>query len=157
MKSHLIDATDKRLLAELQRDASFSLDDLADRTKIPRNSCWRRLTKLEREGVISGRVALVNPQSVNAGLMVFIVVRTSRHTRDWAVEFRHAVNDIPEIVGAYRTAGDIDYVLQARLPDVAAYDALYRKLIERIDMFDVSATFVMETMKDTTEIPLVFI
>src|SRR5262245_3607846 len=133
MKSRQIDATDKRILAELQRDASVSLDDLAARTKVSRNSCWRRLSNLDRTGVITRRVALLDPRALNASLMVLIVVRTSRHTRDWAVDFRNAVKDIPEIVAAYRTAGDIDYVLQARLPDVAAYDALYRKLIERID------------------------
>jgi len=157
MKSHNIDATDKRILAELQRDASLSLDALSEKIKTPRNSCWRRLNKLEQAGVISRRVALLDPRSLNAGLMVFVIVRTSRHTPDWAAEFRDAVKDIPEIIAAYRTAGDIDYVLQARLPDVSAYDILYRKLIARIDMVDVSATFVMETMKETTEIPLSFV
>lgn len=154
MKFHELDATDKRLLAELQRDATLSLDALSEKASLARNSCWRRVTRLDEAGVIKARVALLDPRAVNAKLMVFIAVRTSRHSADWAERFRAAVKDIPEIVGAYRTAGEIDYILQARVPDVAAYDALYQRLIARIDMLDVSATFVMETMKETTEIPL---
>jgi Lrp/AsnC family transcriptional regulator len=154
MKSPDLDSTDKRLLAELQRDASLSLDELGERAGLSRNSCWRRVGRLDEMGVIKGRVALLDPVAVNAKLMIFISVRTSRHSADWAERFRATVKEIPEIVGAFRTAGEIDYILQARVPDVAAYDALYQKLIARIDMLDVSATFVMETMKETTEIPL---
>jgi Lrp/AsnC family transcriptional regulator len=154
MKYTTIDAIDKRLLSELQRDATLSLDVLGERAGLSRNSCWRRVARLEDAGVIRARVALLDPETVNAKLMVFIAVRTSRHSADWAERFREAVKDIPEIVAAFRTAGEIDYILQARIPDVAAYDALYQKLIARIDMLDVSSTFVMETMKATTEIPL---
>jgi Lrp/AsnC family transcriptional regulator len=156
MKTSGFDATDKRLLAELQRDASLSLDELGERAGLSRNSCWRRVSRLDAAGVIKARVAVLDPAAVNAKLMVFIAVRTSRHSADWAESFRAGVSEIPEIVGAFRTAGEIDYILQARVPDVAAYDALYQKLIARIDMLDVSATFVMETMKETTEIPLVY-
>ncbi|MFI5013044.1 MAG: Lrp/AsnC family transcriptional regulator [Hyphomicrobiales bacterium] len=154
MQSTVLDTIDKRLLAELQRDATLSLDKLGERAGLSRNACWRRVTRLDEAGVIRARVALLDADAVNAKLMVFIAVRTSRHSADWAERFRAAVKDIPEIVSAFRTAGEIDYILQARMPDVAAYDALYQKLIARIDMLDVSATFVMETMKDTTEIPL---
>jgi Lrp/AsnC family transcriptional regulator len=154
MKSTKLDAIDKRLLAELQSDATLSLDELGERAGLSRNSCWRRVTRLDATGVIKARVALLDAEAVNAKLMVFIAVRTSRHTADWAERFRAAVKDIPEIVGAFRTAGEIDYILQARMPDVASYDALYQKLIARIDMLDVSATFVMETMKNTSELPL---
>jgi Lrp/AsnC family transcriptional regulator len=157
MKSTSLDAIDKRLLAELQRDATLSLDELGERAGLSRNGCWRRVSRLEGIGVFRGRVALLEPTAVNAKLMVFIAVRTSRHSADWAERFRAAVKDIPEIVGAFRTAGEIDYILQARVPDVAAYDALYQRLIARIDMLDVSATFVMETMKETTEIPLGYV
>jgi Lrp/AsnC family transcriptional regulator len=156
MSSQPLDGIDKRLLSELQRDATLSLDELGERAGLSRNSCWRRVTRLEEAGIIKARVALLDPQAVNAKLMVFIAVRTSRHNAEWAERFRQAIANIPEIVGAYRTAGEIDYILQARIPDVAAYDALYQKLIARIDMLDVSATFVMETIKHTSEIPLVY-
>ena len=153
----MIDLIDKRLLAALQQDASLSLDTLADLVGISRNTCWRRVTKLEEDGVIARRVALLDPAKVNLALPVFIVVRTSRHAPDATEQLRKAVLEIPEIIGAYRTAGEIDYILQARVPDVAAYDRLYKKLIARLEMSDISASFVMEEIKAVTELPLDFV
>jgi Lrp/AsnC family transcriptional regulator len=152
--SHKIDATDKRILRELQRDATLALDALSERVALSRNACWRRIQALEAAGVIKGRVAMLEPAALNLALSVFIVVRTGRHSADWATAFRTALAEIPEITSAYRTAGDIDYILRARVPDVAAYDRLYQRLIARIDMVDVSASFVMEEIKDTHELPL---
>lgn len=152
----MLDLIDKRLLTELQRDASQSLDSLADQVGISRNTCWRRVTRLEEDGIISRKVALVDPTKINLALTVFIVVRTSRHAVDATEALRKAVLEIPEIIGAYRTAGEIDYILQARVPDVAAYDRLYKKLIARLEMSDVSASFVMEEIKAVTELPLDF-
>lgn len=151
-----LDAIDKRLLAELQRDAGRSLDALADAVGIARNTCWRRVQRLEEAGVVLRRVALLDPRALNVALPVFIVVRTARHAADATEALRQAVLEIPEIVGAYRTAGEIDYILQARVPDVAAYDRLYKKLIARLEMSDVSASFVMEEIKAVTELPLDF-
>lgn len=153
----MIDLIDKRLLAALQQDASLSLDTLADLVGISRNTCWRRVAKLEEDGVIARRVALLDPAKVNLALPVFIVVRTSRHAPDATEQLRKAVLEIPEIIGAYRTAGEIDYILQARVPDVAAYDRLYKKLIARLEMSDISASFVMEEIKAVTELPLDFV
>jgi Lrp/AsnC family transcriptional regulator len=150
----MIDALDKRILAELQQDANLSLDALSARVNLSRNACWRRIQRLEEAGVIVGRVALLDPKALNVGLSVFIVIRTGRHSADWAESFRAAVASLPEITGAYRTAGDIDYILKARVPDVAAYDRLYQRLIARINMTDVSASFVMEEIKDTHALPL---
>jgi Lrp/AsnC family transcriptional regulator len=150
----MLDAIDKRLLAELQQDVTLSLDVLSERVNLSRNACWRRLQRLETEGVIAGKVALLDPKALNVGLSVFIVVRTGRHNAAWAEAFRAAVAAIPEITGAYRTAGDIDYILKARVPDVAAYDRLYQRLIAQVDMTDVSASFVMEEIKDTHALPL---
>jgi Lrp/AsnC family transcriptional regulator len=152
----LLDAIDKRLLTELQRDSNRSIEALAETVGLSRNTCWRRVARLEEEGVVARRVALVDPAKVNLALPVFIVVRAGRHTADATEALRRAVLDIPEIVGAYRTAGEIDYILQARVPDVAAYDRLYKKLIARLDMSDVSASFVMEEIKAVTELPLDF-
>jgi Lrp/AsnC family transcriptional regulator len=149
-----LDAFDSAILRELQRDASRSIDELAAKIGLSRNACWRRIKMLEDAGVIISRVALVDAAKVNAGLSVLISVRTSQHSADWAERFYAAIANIPEIVSAYRTAGDIDYILKARVPDVAAYDRLYKKLIARIDMVDVSASFVMEAIKETTEVPL---
>jgi Lrp/AsnC family transcriptional regulator len=151
------DTIDKRLLTELQRDAGQSLDALADRIGVSRNTCWRRLQRLEEEGVLLARVAILDPAKLNLALPVFIVVRTARHAADATEALRKAVLEIPEIVGAYRTAGEIDYILLARVPDVAAYDRLYKKLIARLEMSDVSASFVMEEIKAVTELPLEFV
>ncbi len=150
----MIDAIDRRILAELQRDSSLSLDMLGERVGLSRNACWRRVQRLEEEGVIRARVALLDPKALNAGLSVFIVIRAGRHSAEWAESFRAAVAAMPEIAGCYRTAGEIDYILRARVPDVAAYDSLYQRLIAKVDMTDVSASFVMEEIKDTHALPL---
>jgi Lrp/AsnC family transcriptional regulator len=153
----MLDAIDKRLLATLQRDSSQSLDVLADDVGLSRNACWRRVQRLEAEGYVKGRVALVDPAKLNLALTVFIVVRTSRHAADATEALRKAVEEIPEIIGAFRTAGEIDYILQARLPDVAAYDRLYKKLTAKLELSDVSASFVMEEIKSVTALPLTFV
>jgi Lrp/AsnC family transcriptional regulator len=152
-----LDFADKRILAALQADATLSLDALAETVRLSRNACWRRLQRLDVEGVIRKRVALVDPAKINLALPLFIVVRTARHTADATEKLQKAVTEIPEIIGAWRTAGEIDYILMARVPDVAAYDRLYKKLIARLDMLDVAASFVMEEMKSETALPLDFI
>ena len=152
-----LDTFDLSILTVLQRDASLSLEQLADRVHLSRNACWRRVKRLEDDGIIRARVALVDPAAVNVPLSVIILVRTSQHGREWADQFRQAVSELPEIMAAYRTSGDVDYVLHARVPDFAAYDARYQKLIARITLSDVSASFVMEELKALTELPLTFV
>jgi Lrp/AsnC family transcriptional regulator len=149
-----LDTTDRRLLAELQRDATLTVDDLAERTGLSRNACWRRVKLLEERGVIVGRVALVDADRLGLGLSVFIMVRTSHHNPDWLKRFREAVSSFPEIVGVYRMSGDLDYVLRARVADVKAYDRLYQRLIAKAPLDDVSASFVMEEIKETTVVPV---
>lgn len=149
-----LDAYYIAILRELQRDSSRSVEELAAQVNLSRNACWRRVKLLEEAGIIRARVALVDAARLNAGLTVLIRIRTSQHNAAWAKSFREAVAALPEIVGAYRTSGEIDYMLRARVPDVAAYDRLYQRLIARVDMVDVAASFVMEEIKDTTEVPL---
>ncbi|PYE88740.1 Lrp/AsnC family transcriptional regulator [Phyllobacterium leguminum] len=149
-----LDELDRRILAELQRDGTLSVDALSERVNLSRNACWRRVKRLEEEGVITGRVALVDADRVGLGLSVFILVRTSNHDPDWLKRFREAVATLPEIVGAYRMTGDLDYVLRARVADVKAYDRLYQRLIAKMPLSDVSASFVMEEIKETTIVPL---
>lgn len=149
-----MDSFDRAILCELQRDCARSVEDIAASVNLSRNACWRRIKALEEAGVVRARVALLEPEAVNAGLSVIILLRTSQHDDGWADSFREAVAGIPEIVGAYRTAGEIDYILKARVRDVAAYDRLYKKLIARVELADVSASFVMEQLKETTELPL---
>jgi len=149
-----MDAKDRQILTELQRDASLSIEDLAAKIHLSRNACWRRVKLLEEQGIIRARVALLDPAKVNLGLTAFIAIRTSHHDEKWLDRFSAAVRGIPEIIGVYRTTGETDYMLQAVVPDVAGYDRLYKRLIARIPLTDVSSFFVMEKIKETTALPL---
>lgn len=151
---HRLDETDRRILAELQRDGSLPVEQLAERVHLSRNACWRRVKRLEEERVITGRVALVDADRVGLGLSVFVIVRTSSHDPDWLGRFREAVTSFPEITGVYRMSGDLDYILRARVADVKAYDRLYQRLIAKVPLADVSASFVMEEIKETTALPV---
>lgn len=149
-----LDEIDHKILRDLQQDGSMSIESLAERVHLSRNACWRRVKILEESGIIRGRVALVDPESIGCGLLVFIFVRTANHDPDWLDKFRSAVTSLPEIIGVHRTSGELDYVLRARVADVKAYDRLYQRLIARVPLSDVSASFVMEDIKDTTALPL---
>ncbi|MDW3225697.1 MAG: Lrp/AsnC family transcriptional regulator [Paracoccaceae bacterium] len=149
-----IDETDRRILSFLQKDASQSLDVLGERVHLSRNACWRRIKALESAGVISARVTLLDPDSLGLGLMVFMMIRTNAHAPDWLETFKKATRDMPEILGVYRMTGDLDYLIRARVADMADYDRLYQALIRRVPLSDVSASFVMEQIKDTHQLPL---
>ncbi|WP_368187900.1 Lrp/AsnC family transcriptional regulator [Aestuariibius sp. HNIBRBA575] len=149
-----IDTIDRQILQQLQRDADQSLESLGDVVGLSRNACWRRIKALEASGMIRKRVALLDAAALGLGLSVCIQIHAARHDAAWLRDFARAVRTIPEIQGAYRMTGDLDYLIMARVADVADYDRLYQQLIEKIDMSDVSASFVMEELKDTTELPL---
>lgn len=148
------DEIDRKILKLLQRDASLSLEALGEAAGLSRNGCWRRVKALEDAGVIKGRVTLLDPEMLNLSLTVFIQIRTKSHDANWLKHFARATREMPEILGAYRMTGDLDYLIRARVQDVKDYDALYQRLISRVDMSDVSASFVMEELKETTELPL---
>lgn len=148
------DTIDAKILRELQQDASISLDQLGERVALSRNACWRRVRALEDAGVIRGRVALIDPAAVGLGLMVFMQIRTHSHDPDWQRKFKRATQTIPGILSVYRMTGDLDYLIRARVADMAGYDALYQQLIAQVPIADVSASFVMEEIKDSTALPL---
>ena len=154
MESESLDSRDRRILDEMQRDAGLSLQELADRVALSRNATWRRLQRLERDGYIRGRVALLDRDRLGLKLLVVIAVRTDTHSADWLERFHDAVRGLPEITAVYRMSGDVDYLLQAVVADMDAYDRLYKQLIARIDLSDVSSSFVMEEIKATTALPL---
>ncbi len=149
-----LDKTDRRLLRLLQRDSTLSMDALAEQVHLSRNACWRRIRNLENSGVVKGRVTLLEASAVGLDLSAFVMVRTNRHDEEWLVTFNRAVSDMPEIVGAHRMAGDVDYLLRVRLANMREYDDFYQRLIARVPISDVSASFVMEDIKDTTELPI---
>lgn len=145
---------DKAILRALQQDAGLTTDALADVIGLSRNACWRRVKALEEAGIIRSRVALVDPEAVDLGLEVMVLVRTSEHAADWAEKFRSVVRTFPEITGAFRMSGDLDYVLRVRVRDVKAYDRFYQRLTEKLRLSDISASFVMEEIKNTTALPI---
>ena len=149
-----IDAIDRRILVELQRDAGQSLETIGETVGLSRNACWRRIGALEKAGLIKGRVALLDAEKLGLGLMVFILVRTNAHEAGWLKNFSEATRAMPEILGVYRMSGDLDYLIRARVADMAGYDRLYQRLIGKVALSDVSASFVMEEIKDTTALPL---
>ena len=149
-----IDDIDRRILAELQTDAEQSLDTIGEKVGLSRNACWRRIGALEKAGLIKRRVALLNAGKLGLGLTVFIQVRTNAHAPDWLKTFSAATRSMPEIMGVYRMSGELDYLIRAQVADMAGYDRLYQRLISKVALSDVSASFVMEEIKETTALPL---
>ncbi len=149
-----IDDIDRKLLMELQRTVDLPLEELGNRVGLSRNACWRRIKAMEAAGIIRARVALLDAVRLGLGLEVFIQVKAASHDAKWLEDFARATRGTPEIMGVYRMTGDLDYLIRARVTDMADYDRLYQTLISRVPMGDVSASFVMEEIKDTTELPL---
>lgn len=149
----VLDHQDKQLLRLLQGDASLSVGDLAERVALSKSACWRRLQKLEEAGVIRQRVTLLDPASIGLGLTVFITIRTNQHNAAWVEQFRQIVQEVEGVLEVYRLGGQLDYLLKAVVADMPGYDRLYQRLIAA-DLFDVSASFVMEEIKATTALPL---
>ncbi|MET4897408.1 Lrp/AsnC family transcriptional regulator [Sphingomonadaceae bacterium jetA1] len=150
----IVDKIDIAILDVLQQDASLSVAEISERVSLSQNACWRRIRRLEEDGVIRRRVALLDPTKLDAGMIVFVSVRTAEHSAAWLAEFAAAVSDMPEVVEFYRMAGEIDYLLKVRVADIKAYDRVYKILIDRVRLVDVSAAFAMEEIKHSTAIPL---
>jgi len=148
------DITDRKILKILQKDASQSLEAISQDVGVSLNTCWRRVQTLEKSGVIRKRVALLDPEAVGLPLTVFVSVRTDDHSKAWSERFSKAAKDIPQIVEFYRLAGDVDYLLKMTVANVTDYDAVYQRLISKVKLSDVSASFAMERLKFTTELPL---
>ncbi len=149
-----LDEFDLKILRYVQTDASLSADQLAEKISLSRNACWRRLKRLETEGVITKKVALVDAESVELDLSVFILIKALGHEPDWLEKFKNAVTSMPEIIGAHRMSGELDYILRVRVQSVKSYDDFYQRLIARVPIADISASFVMEDLKDTTALPI---
>jgi len=149
-----LDKKNRSILDLLQRDASISIDDLADKVSLSRNACWRRVKSLEDSGIIRARVALLDAEKLGLPLVALVLVRTNEHESEWLERFRTVVLCLPEVVAAWRMSGDLDYVLRVRVASVAGYDAFYQRLITQVKMSDVSASFVLEEIKETTALPI---
>ena len=149
-----MDAIDRKIVTLLQEDASLSLAQIAHRVGLSQSPCWKRIQRLEKSGVILKRVALISPESVGMGLTVFVSIETGDHSSAWLSKFAHTVTAMPEVMEFHRMAGDIDYMLRVAVPDMQAYDAFYKKLIDTMPLKNVPSRFSMERVKSTTAYPL---
>lgn len=151
-----LDAIDRKILAILQEDATLPVQEVAERAGLSASPCWRRIQKLEQAGYIRARVALLDPERMNVGVTVFVAVRTSQHSLEWLEKFAHAVREIPEVIEFYRMSGEVDYMLRVVVPDISAYDGVYKRLIQQVELADVSSSFAMERIKYTTALPVTY-
>jgi Lrp/AsnC family transcriptional regulator len=149
-----MDSFDRKILDLLQRDAGLSVADIAARAGLSPTPCWRRIRNLEKAGVIKHRVALLDRDKLGLGVTVYVAVRTREHSAKWLETFAAAVKALPEVLELHRMSGDIDYLLKVVVADIAAYDAFYKRLIDRVPLSDVSSSFAMEEIKSTTALPL---
>ncbi len=149
-----MDATDRKILAILQDDASLSVADIAARVNLSQTPCWRRIQKLTDSGVITKRVALVDPDALGLGLTVFVEIETGDHSKEWLGKFAAAIKEMPEVMEIYRMAGDVDYMLRITVPNMAAVDTFYQRLISLVPLKNVTSRFAMERVKYTTAYPV---
>lgn len=152
----MLDEMDVKILSILQQDCTRPVADIGKEVGLSTTPCWRRIQKLEETGVIRKRVAVLEPDKINAGVTVFVSIKTDKHSTAWLDRFHKAVDDFPEVIEFYRMSGEVDYLLRVVVPDIRAYDEFYKKLISRIEIAKVSSAFAMEQMKYTTALPLQF-
>ncbi|CTQ54392.1 Leucine-responsive regulatory protein [Roseibium album] len=148
------DHIDRALLRALQRDARLSQRDLADQVGLSQNACWRRLKSLYESGLIEGHTVRLNPEYLGLNLTVFVMVRTRHHSKDWLETFRNEVSSIPNVIDFYRIAGDYDYMLKVVAEDMNAFDRIYQRLIEKVDLDTVTSYMTMEVIADTRPLPI---
>jgi Lrp/AsnC family transcriptional regulator len=149
-----MDSTDRKILAILQEDASLSVADVAAKVNLSQTPCWRRIQKLTDSGVITKRVALVDPDALGLGLTVFVEIETGDHSKEWLGKFAAAIKEMPDVMEIYRMAGDVDYMLRITVPNMAAVDTFYQRLISLVPLKNVTSRFAMERVKYTTAYPV---
>lgn len=149
-----LDRLDRRILEVLQVDSTRSVAEISELVGLSTTPCWKRIKRLEQEGVISRRVAILDRDALGLGVTVIVAIRTARHSEEWLTSFAEGVARIPEVLEFYRMSGDIDYLLKVVARDIADYDRIYRKLTKVADLHDVSSSFAMQEIKCTTALPL---
>ncbi|WP_319704128.1 Lrp/AsnC family transcriptional regulator [Cronobacter sakazakii] len=151
----MLDKIDCRLLALLQENATLSLQALADAVNLTTTPCWKRLRRLEDDGYIIKRVALLDPEKLGLGLTAFMLIKTQHHSSDWYSQFVAVVEEMPEVLGFWRMAGEYDYLMRVQVADMKSYDDFYKRLVNRVPgLSDVTSSFAMEQIKYTTALPL---
>ena len=149
-----MDAIDKKILHQLQTDSTRPITDIADQVGISSTPCWRRIQKLEKDGVITRRVAILDRKALNLAITVFVMIKTGNHSAEWLEEFSHHIESIDEVAEFYRMSGTVDYLIKISVPDIEAFDAVYKRIIKIDGLQDVSSSFAMEEIKYSTALPL---
>ena len=149
-----LDLIDRKIVAELMRDATMPIAQIAEKAGLSQTPCWKRIQKLEATGVLTSRVALADPSRLGFGLTVFVGIEAPDHSPEWRATFAAAVGSIPEIMEVYRMAGELDYLLRVAVSDMASFDALYKRLTDAVPIKNVTSHFAMERMKFTTAYPV---
>ena len=149
-----MDAIDRKILAVLQDDASLSVAEIGTRVGLSSTPCWKRIQRLEADGVIQKRVAVIDQDKLGLGVTVFVSVETEDHSEEWLRKFAEMVGAMPEVLEFYRMAGDVDYMLRVVVPDIAGYDGFYKKLIAAVPLKNVTSRFAMEKIKSTSALPM---
>jgi Lrp/AsnC family transcriptional regulator len=149
-----MDAIDRKILAVLQEDCSLSVAEIGTRVGLSSTPCWKRIQRLEADGVIQKRVAVIDQDKLGLGVTVFVSVETEDHSEVWLTRFAQLVGAMPEVLEFYRMAGDVDYMLRVVVPDIAGYDAFYKRLIAAVPLKNVTSRFAMEKIKSTTALPI---
>jgi Lrp/AsnC family transcriptional regulator len=152
-----VDKLDAKILELLQENGELTAAEIADRVGLSKAPCWRRIQRLQQEGVIRRTVALLDARALNVGTTVFVTLKTGNHSDAWFQRFVRAVRDIPEVTEIHRMSGDVDYLIRIVVPDIDAYDVVYKRLISAVEFQDVSASFTLETIKHTTALPLCYL
>ncbi|MGF1754141.1 Lrp/AsnC family transcriptional regulator [Vibrio makurazakiensis] len=151
----MIDTVDKKILGLLQQDSTLSLSDISEAVNLTTTPCWKRLKRLEEDGVIEKRVALLNPEKLDLSFTAFVLIKTSDHSQEWYGRFVHTVSDFPEVMEFYRMAGEYDYMMKVQVKDMKCFDEFYKRLVNSIDgISNVTSTFAMEPLKYTTALPI---
>ena len=149
-----MDAIDRKILAVMQDDVSLSVAEIGSRVGLSSTPCWKRIQRLEADGVIQKRVALIDPVKIGLGITVFVSVETGDHSQEWLGQFAEVVGAMPEVMEFYRMAGDVDYMLRVVVPDMKAYDGFYKRLIAAVPLKNVTSRFSMERIKSSTVLPI---
>ena len=149
-----MDAIDRKILAVLQDNAALSVAEIGSRVGLSSTPCWKRIQRLEADGVIQKRVAIIDQDSIGLGISVFVSIETGDHSQDWLDKFAKTVTAMPEVMEFYRMAGDVDYMLRVVVQDIAGYDTFYKRLISTVALKNVTSRFAMEKIKSTTALPI---
>lgn len=149
-----LDLIDRKIVAELMQDATLPIAQIADKVGLSQTPCWKRIQKLEASGVLTGRVALADPDKLGFGIIVFVEIEAPNHSVEWREEFTRAIEGLPEIMEAYRMAGQMDYLLRVAVPSMEAFDLFYKRLTDAVPIKNVTSHFSMERIRYTTAYPV---